>query len=142
LLLKLISALFEKYSAHMTYKISGNEAWQQELGRRLQQRRLALNCSQTEIAARAGITRKTITNVETGQGGTLLTLIAILKALELETELDRLVPAPGPSPMQMLQFAGQRRRRATGQRKRRAPLIDADALAEPAAKWTWGTPKA
>lgn len=108
-------------------------AWQQDLGARLQAHRLNQNLSQAELAAATGLARKTITNLETGHGGTLLTLIAVLRGLGLLDRLDAFLPEPGPSPIQLAKLAGKQRRRATGRRKA------ADALAEPAPKpWTWG----
>lgn len=108
-------------------------AWQQELGARLQAQRLNQNLSQAELAAATGLARKTITNLETGHGGTLLTLIAVLRGLGLLGQLNTFLPAPGPSPIQLVQLAGKQRRRATGRRK------PANSFAEPPQKpWTWG----
>jgi len=108
-------------------------AWQNEVGVRLQAHRLNQNLSQAELAATSGLARKTITNLETGHGGTMLTLIAVLRGLHLLGQLDAFIPAPGPSPIQMVKLAGKQRRRATGLRKR------SDTLEEPAPKpWTWG----
>jgi transcriptional regulator with XRE-family HTH domain len=126
----------------MTERLKSNQEWQRELGRRLQARRLQLNLSQAQVAALAGVTRKTVTAVELGHGGTLLTLVGMLQALELEDGLNRLVPETAPNPLDLLALAGRGRRRATGTRRRTAPAAPAaDSLMEPAAKWTWGTPK-
>ncbi|MEY4488953.1 MAG: hypothetical protein RIQ79_1461 [Verrucomicrobiota bacterium] len=107
-------------------------AWQRDLGARLQAHRLNQNFSQAELAAATGIARKTITNIETGHGGTMLTLIALLRGLGLINQLDNFLPVPGPSPIQLVRLAGKQRRRASGRRK------PADALEESAKPWTWG----
>lgn len=108
-------------------------AHQREFGARLQAHRLNQNLSQAELAAVTGLARKTITNLETGHGGTLLTLIAVLRGLGLLAQFEAFIPSPGPSPIQLVQLAGKQRRRATGSRR------SADSLAEPAPKaWTWG----
>jgi transcriptional regulator with XRE-family HTH domain len=108
-------------------------AHQRDLGARLQAHRLNQNLSQAELAAATGLARKTITNLETGHGGTLLTLIAVLRGLNLLGQFEAFIPAPGPSPIQLVKLAGKQRRRATGRRK------PADALGEPPLKpWTWG----
>lgn len=107
-------------------------AWQQDLGARLQAHRLNQNLSQAELAAATGLARKTITNLETGHGGTLLTLIAVLRGLGLLGQFDAFIPAPDPSPIQLVKLAGKQRRRATGRRKSPA------ALEEPQKPWTWG----
>jgi transcriptional regulator with XRE-family HTH domain len=115
------------------YLTKSDLAWQQELGTRLQAHRLNQNLSQAELAVTTGLARKTITNLETGHGGTLLTLIAVLRGLGLLNQLDTFIPAPGPSPIQLMKLAGKQRRRASGRRK--VP----DALGEPSPKpWTWG----
>lgn len=107
-------------------------AWQQDLGARLQAHRLNQNLSQAELAAATGLARKTITNLETGHGGTLLTLIAVLRGLRLLDRLDAFLPEPGPSPIQLAKLAGKQRRRATGHRK------PTDAVEEAPKPWTWG----
>lgn len=111
-----------------------NEAWQREIGSRLQLHRLNQNLSQTELAELTGIARKTITSVENGHGATLLTIITLLRGLHLLGHLDTFIPAPGPSPIQLVKMAGKQRRRASGRRKH-AP----GALAEdPPKPWAWG----
>jgi putative transcriptional regulator len=108
-------------------------AWQRDLGARLQAHRLNQNLSQAELAAATGLARKTITNLENGHGGTLLTFLAVLRGLGLLAQLETFIPVPGPSPIQLAKLAGKQRRRATGRRKGPA------ALEEPAPKpWTWG----
>lgn len=108
-------------------------ALQRDLGARLQACRLNQNLSQAELASATGIARKTITNIETGHGGTMLTLIALLRGLGLLGQLDNFLPEPGPSPIQLVKLAGKQRRRASGRRK------PADVLVQSAPKpWTWG----
>jgi transcriptional regulator with XRE-family HTH domain len=104
---------------------------QRELGARLQAHRLNQNLSQADLALATGLARKTITNLENGRGGTLLTLIGVLRVLGLLPQFQALAPDPGPSPIQLVKLAGKRRRRATGRRQ----LALADAPAKP---WTWG----
>jgi DNA-binding XRE family transcriptional regulator len=66
----------------------------EELGNRIQQYRLKLNISQADLANRVGLARKTITNLETGRGATLETLISVLRGLGLLHNLSQLVPPP------------------------------------------------
>ena len=110
--------------------------WLRELGRRVQQHRLNRNFSQVELAELTGVARKTITNLETGHGCTLQTLIALLRGLGLLNQLEAFIPEPGPSPMQLVKLAGKRRQRATGRRKAHGGAVE-----EPPQPWTWG-PKA
>ena len=70
-----------------------------ELGKRLRRRRVELGLNQTEVAAKAGLGRRTITAVENGHGCSLRTFVALLRALGTLQDLDRLLPDPGPSPI-------------------------------------------
>jgi DNA-binding XRE family transcriptional regulator len=54
---------------------------EQEHGHRLKQRRLELMLSQSEVPGRSGLSRRTITAIENGEGSTLGTFIALLRAL-------------------------------------------------------------
>jgi len=110
-----------------------NEAWQREVGNRLQLHRLNQNLSQTDLAEAIGIARKTITSVENGHGGTLLTIIAMLRGLNLLGHLEAFIPPPGPSPIQLVKLAGKQRKRATGKRGTATGRVN-----EPQKPWTWG----
>ncbi|MBN4937531.1 helix-turn-helix transcriptional regulator [Stenotrophomonas maltophilia] len=72
------------------------------LGKRFRARRLLSNVSQAALADKAGISRRALVQLESGQGSTVHTLISVLKALGLEQQLTTLVPVPTVSPMAML----------------------------------------
>lgn len=72
------------------------------LGKRIRARRLLANVSQVALADKAGISRRALVQLESGQGSTVHTLISTLKALGLEQQLALLVPVPTVSPMAML----------------------------------------
>lgn len=72
------------------------------LGKRIRARRLLANVSQAALADKAGISRRALVQLESGQGSTVHTLISTLKALGLEQQLTFLVPVPTVSPMAML----------------------------------------
>lgn len=71
---------------------------QKELGRRLQQLRLSLRLSQGHVAERAGISERSLRNLEGGKGSTLETLLRVLGVLDLLPALDQAVPLLGPTP--------------------------------------------
>ena len=104
---------------------------EQELGRRLKRRRLELNLSQEGAALHSGLSRRTITAVEHGQGATLATLIELLRALDAVDILEDFLPDPGPSPLAMARLREDPVRRYAS-RPRHAP--------DPAA-WKWGDEK-
>ena len=87
----------------------------QQLGERLKQARLNKDMTQTEVAAYAGVSRKTVLNAEKGKVQ-LENLVAILQALELTDQLERFLSAPALSPIQLAKLQGRQRQRASGQR--------------------------
>ncbi len=103
-----------------------------ELGERLSRTRLERNLTQRELAAQAGVERKAIQRLESGESVTLLSLIRILRALGLLEVLGGLLPEPTPSPIELLSLQGRRRRRASGARGR------GSGRGERPATWRWG----
>jgi putative transcriptional regulator len=86
------------------------------LGERLKQVRLNADLTQTEVAQRAGISRKALLNAEKGKVQ-LEVLVAIMMALNLTGQLDSLLPRQSLSPIQLSKLMGKKRQRASGQRK-------------------------
>ena len=87
-----------------------------ELGSRLKRLRLERNVSQQDLADAAGVHRTTVSEVERGASTSLLTLIQMLRALDSLDQLDAMLPAPGPSPLELARLQGRRRRRASRRR--------------------------
>lgn len=98
------------------------------LGARLEQIRLSRNVSQRDIAAEAGISLRTMTRLEKGEGVSLDTLIRVLSALGLADRFDALLPDPAIRPIERARNKGRERRRA----RKKAP----SAIVAPA--WRWG----
>lgn len=80
------------------------------LGQRVRARRLSANVTQAALADKAGISRRALVQLESGQGSTLYTLICVLKALGLEQQLSSIAPVPTVSPMAMLKATRLRNR--------------------------------
>jgi transcriptional regulator with XRE-family HTH domain len=102
--------------------------WLDRLSERLVQHRLNRNWTQDELARAAGISRRTLARLESGESTQLENFLRTLIALGLEDGLERLVPDVPQSPIQQLERAGRTRKRATGRRKLRS------AQPEP---WSW-----
>jgi transcriptional regulator with XRE-family HTH domain len=120
-----------------------DEAVLVELGARLERTRLERNLSQRELGVEAGVERKAIQRIEAGQPVQITSFIRVLRALGMLDALDRLVPEPTPSPIQLLELSGRSRQRASGARRRAAARKRSDATAspaaqEPASSWHWG----
>lgn len=70
-----------------------------ELGKRLRAERLERNLTQDEVAGRSGLSRRTITAIENGEGSSLSSLVALLRALGALSTLENFLPPRGPSPI-------------------------------------------
>ncbi|WP_218311444.1 helix-turn-helix transcriptional regulator [Alteromonas antoniana] len=88
----------------------------EELGERLKQARLNQNLTQSDVALRAGVARKTVLNAEKGKAQ-LENFVAIMQALSLTEQLNLFLPKPEVSPIQLAKLQGKKRQRASGQRE-------------------------
>ena len=93
-----------------------DDAVLEELGNRLQRRRLDLRLTQAELAEQAGIGKRTVERLENGASVQLSSLVRIFRVLGLMDVLDHLLPQAGPRPMDLLQLQGKQRQRATSPR--------------------------
>lgn len=87
-----------------------------EIGSRIRQARLNANLTQQEVADQAGVSRKAIAGAESGKVQ-LETLLAIMTALQLTSQLDAFLPNQPLSPIQLAKLHGKTRQKAGGQRK-------------------------
>ena len=110
----------------MFYQLT-NLQIEKEFGHRLKQRRLELNLSQAEVAEKSGLGRRTITAIENGEGSTLTTVIALLRALQALHHFEQFLPDPGPSPLMLAKLQEAPRKYASKPRK---PI--------PTTEWKWG----
>jgi len=103
-----------------------------ELGERLAGVRLERNLTQAALAEQAGVSKRTVERLESGEVATQLSgFVGVCRALGLAGRFDALAPEPGPSPIALLKLQGRKRKRAS--RK----TIAATAPK----KWTWGEPQ-
>ncbi len=79
----------------------------QILGRQLKQMRLNAQMSQNQLAEQAGLSRSTITQLETGKGGTISSLIAILRCLRKLNVLDSFATSAPISPLAVARNKGR-----------------------------------
>lgn len=101
-----------------------------ELGNRLAALRLAHNLTQATLAQEAGVSKRTIERLESGEVATRLSaLVRVGRVLGLIDRLDALVPAATPGPVEQMKLAGRKRKRAS------KPRQSAPASTR---KWTWG----
>lgn len=115
-------------------KISPNltdQAILQELGGRLAAARIERNLTQAALAEQAGVAKRTVERLESGEVATRLSgFLRVCRALGLLERFELLLPEAVPGPMAQLKQQGRKRQRATG------------VKVEPGEKkWTWGEPR-
>ena len=88
-----------------------------ELGMRIRSHRMALAMTQPEVAERAGVSKGTISNIESRGQGTLESLVRVLQALGLSQELQPLFQPKPTSIAQLAQLEQAQRKRVSRKRK-------------------------
>lgn len=83
-----------------------------KMGEFIQQTRLDQNKTQQQVAESAGINRATVRQIEKGSGGTLLSLLQILRVLEQLPVLNSFETVEKISPLQIATLDKKKRRRA------------------------------
>jgi transcriptional regulator with XRE-family HTH domain len=114
-------------------KIAGDlseEVVLRELGERLARARLEHDLTQAELADKAGVSKRTVERLESGEVATQLSgLLRVCRGLGLLERFDMLLPEAVASPMVRLKQKGRERQRAKRKKVDAAPP-----------KWTWGEP--
>ncbi len=87
------------------------EEFESEVGEQIKSLRLKQNVDRATLALRAGCSVSALKNLESGNGSTLRTLIAIVRALGREDWLRNVAPMATISPLNMPK-AGHVRQRA------------------------------
>jgi transcriptional regulator with XRE-family HTH domain len=107
-----------------------DDAVLRELGQRLAAARVGRDLTQAELAAQAGVSKRTLERLESGQVATQLSgFVRVCRALGLLDRLEVLLPIATTSPLAELTRTRKRRQRASRRKAR-----------QPAKPWTWGEP--
>ena len=106
-----------------------------ELGRRIEAERLQRNLPQAELAAAAGISRRTVIRMENGDACRLDAFLAVLKRFGIVERLDVLLPEPGLTPIQEARLSEVR-----AAMPRRSRAYRAAVPAPGARRWGDGVP--
>ncbi|WP_316682780.1 helix-turn-helix domain-containing protein [Ralstonia flaminis] len=91
-----------------------------ELGERLKKLRVLRNLDQATLAARAGISVRTLRNLESGRGSSLHTLIQVVRALGREQWFETIAPVPTINPLMLTRAAAPRQRASKPREKKTA----------------------
>lgn len=105
-----------------------DDAVLQELGERLQEKRIEEKLSQADLAEKAGIGKRTVERIESGESTQMSNLIRILRALDLLEKLDAAIPETGTRPMDLMKLKGKSRQRVSRSKQ----------PAKSEKKWKWG----
>jgi transcriptional regulator with XRE-family HTH domain len=105
----------------------------QEIGDRLERRRIDAGLTQAQLAEEAGISKRTVERIEAGHSTDFLMLLRVLRVLKLLETLDQSVPDLPQSPLVLLKSRGRTRKRVS--HPRHPPRgIEASKAATP---WKW-----
>lgn len=106
----------------------------QILGERIARYRIEAGLTQVELAEGAGIGKRTLERIEAGHGAELVTLIRILRTLNILERFEGLLPDLPPSPIEQLKLRGKQRQRVSRVQRRRG--VEGASLKP----WTWHAP--
>lgn len=117
---------------------SWNEKSNQELlrllGSSLKGRRLQKDISQEELSELSGVSKPSITRLETGKGNiSLLNLLSILKSMEMADELKLIFKNPEASPSLLSKGRWKKMKERVGRPRGNDKETDQN--------WTWGEDK-
>ena len=104
----------------------------QEMGARLERRRIDGGLTQARLAEEAGVSKRTVERIEAGDSTDFTMVLRVLSVLRLVEALDQLIPDLPQSPLTLLKGHGRERRRV---RRSRGPT-DVEAPSKPA-PWKW-----
>jgi len=105
----------------------------QELGRRFERARLESGLTQAQAAEEAGIAKRTLERLEAGEAVDSVTLIRVLRALNMSANLESLLPNLPQTPLALLKGKGRQRARVKHPQKARP-----DTATQEAGPWKWG----
>jgi transcriptional regulator with XRE-family HTH domain len=86
-------------------------------GKYIQQIRLQQNKTQQQVATAAGINRSTMVKIENGGGGSMISFVQILRALEQLQILEHFEVNQQISPLQLAKLEQNKRQRASSKKE-------------------------
>jgi putative transcriptional regulator len=114
-------------SYNIEFSVATSGQIEAALCKRLESIRLFRNITQAQLAEEAGVSPRTIGRLEKGQGVSMDTFIRIMMALNIQQNLEALLPDPTVRPIERVGIGA-------GERKRARPPKSVDELPT----WSWG----
>lgn len=71
-----------------------NQRIQKEIGQRIRVRRIEAKLSQKDLADKAGLSLRSVSNIENGRDASFKSITMLLRVLSLVDNLDLLIPEP------------------------------------------------
>lgn len=105
----------------------------QEIGARLERRRIDAALTQAHLAEEAGVSKRTVERIEAGRSTDFVMLVRIARVLQLIEPLEQWIPDVPQSPLLLLKSRGRTRRRVGHPRR----PTDGTKKSRPAAPWKW-----
>ena len=100
-------------NANIKWTESSDNALLEVIGRFIQETRVQQNKNQQQVADAAGINRSTLSQIENGGGGTMLSMLQILRVLDQLQFLDYFQVQTKVSPIQLAKLEQKKRKRAS-----------------------------
>ncbi|MDH3376667.1 MAG: helix-turn-helix domain-containing protein [Gammaproteobacteria bacterium] len=104
-----------------------DEAVLTEIGERLARARIDAQLTQADLAEQAGVSKRTVERIEAGGSAQLSNIVRILRVLGRLPNLNHVLPAATPGPMELLKRKGKPRQRASTRHR-----VDSSA-----GVWSW-----
>ena len=109
------------YLSNIKWHTLSDPAIIKEIGKQLKKMRLKTNLTQQELANRSGLFRSTISEIENGRIGNLLSIIQLLRGLVTLELLDSFVVKDEISPLMVAEQQAKLRKRASSKNKTTKP---------------------
>ena len=117
----------QEMSYNIEFLMATSDQIEAALCKRLESIRLSRNITQAQLAEEAGVSPRTIGRLEKGQGVSMDTFIRIMMALNIQQNLEALLPDPSVRPIERIGMGA-------GERKRARPTKYSDERPT----WSWG----
>jgi len=112
---------------NLEFSVATSDQIEAALCKRLESIRLSRNITQEQLAEEAGVSTRTIGRLEKGQGVSMDTFIRVMMALNIQQNLEALMPDPNVRPIERVGMGA-------GERKRARPAKSLDE----SPSWSWG----
>ena len=89
---------------------AGTDEILKEIGSRIKAARVDMNITQSLLAEKTGISKRTVSNLENGKDVSFMTLIDVLRVLGLADRIDLIVPEATYRPSQIVKNMKKRER--------------------------------